>query len=216
MEKKYWIMIAAWLVLNIGSSSISIAQNIDSPEDHIDYKGNTFTFQKDCLKEYLSITDPITNQRITKVRSLPKPITLNGEKIYDLKDVTQTPQPAIMHVPIQDYVLNSFVNDSSIKSFPDGVARVRLFALVVDEHGKVVYYFYDAAQYFGADHLPSSIGGYPDRKIDQLFADAPPMNPATLNGKKVPVILNLSFANYRLDIKNHTVTYRLDYGESDD
>jgi len=94
---------------------------------------------------------------------------------------------------------------------PDGNLHILLNNVVIDENGKVACFNYSGIRYRGKDGTSRVLD---DRnlvpKIEKLMADTPPIRPATLNGNKVPSRLKTSVSDYKLEVRDHIITYNLE------
>lgn len=161
-------------------------------------------------------------KKLTKTIYLCQPITMNGNKIYSESETTTPPGDVIIHLPgeksrmnnsrqhsLAEYLLNNIIKDTLPASFSGYTMRVELRDLVVDEKGNIVYYYFDGIKCTGPDGQIRTMKYYP-AKIDALLASVHYLKPATLNGNKATVRLNPTLPYYKLEVKNHVVTYKWD------
>ena len=199
----------------------SSAQNFVRDEDYFALKGANFEYKAQGMRDEQTMMDPITGDELTKVIYSQLPSTVNGKKIYEWHEVTSKPQfnPARVSPPapnttdlsLEEYLLNNLKSNEELKQIPDGILRIHLHDIVIDDAGKVVFFDYNGLRWTGPDKQPRAMGdGEIPHTLDSLMANVPPFQPATYHGNAVPVRLEAGLSSYKLTIKNHLITWVMD------
>ncbi len=188
-------------------------ENKDYSLGGIEFSRKGYKFVKAEKSEGLDtmfIQDPITGDVIMKTRpSNPVPATMNGKKIYKLKEVTTPPQAIIGTQPLAEYLLDNL--KGTIREFKvDSLTiKIELKNIIVDEKGTIVYFEFGSVKGWWEDETIRTLGrGELGDKIESLLSKAPSMKPAMYNGKAVPAYTDVSLEYFEIDILKPAVTYR--------
>ena len=127
----------------------------------------------------------------------------HDRKIYKANQVYANPSSVPSSDWLDETLLNNVKTNSSIKSLPEGTLHFTLNYIVLDENGKIAFYDWDYIKW----HEPNGIYRTVGFDIDSLLSNGPPMKPATLNGKNVPVLIRSELPNYIITIKNHQISW---------
>ncbi len=175
----------------------------------VTYKGNKFTLAEPRFDTIVMI-DPVSGEEITRVsKTLPEPIAMNGKKIYYANEVTSVPQRTAKALSIEDNILMNLATD--MKTMADGVYRIDMGNVIVDEHGKVVYYEYGGIE--GQDKngkqikLTTDVKKKLDDRITMLIETSPQMKPASLNGANVVINTGINMYENKIEVTNHVPTF---------
>ncbi len=171
--------------------------------DEVIYKNNHFGLAYLGMTDTIVVTDPVTGDETIKVLEFQQPVSINGKKIYASDKVSKSALPA--NKSLDDYLINKVKTDPNLKWIDEGLLRLYLHYIILDEKGKVVYYSFDGLKYRMKDQTVRSLNY--DSIIDTLLTTAPAFKPATLNGKKVPVLIQSSLPEYIFNVENHYVTW---------
>lgn len=190
-------------------SAHSHAQTFDGAENRFTATGYSFSYATEGVIDEQILLDPVQGKEVKKITEGPLPATMNGKKIYELKEVTTVPTPRPVNMPAEEYILYNIKQDKNLKELPDGTLYIHLRNIVVDENGKIRYFNYSGTRFSSVrDIAMRSVND--DNIIQQLktlVANAPAMQPAMLNGKKVPVRLNTALTDYKVVVKDHVLSY---------
>lgn len=192
-----------------GISTYCTAQAFERDEDRFTAKGTAFDFAAEDVVDEQVIFDPITENTSTKVIRRPVPTTINEKRIYTLNEVTSAPAFKLSNLSFEEYMLSNIKIPATLKAMPDGTLEIHLRNIIVDENGKIVYFnyggFYLAAE-GNKNHRPYTDDEFV-AELEKLLANAPAMQPALLNGRKVPVRLTTKLTDYKVVVKNHSLAY---------
>ena len=172
------------------------------------FKGNKFEVISVKIKDTIYISDPVDGRETYQVIDhIILPIKMNGEKIYKTNEESLPPEANIFGASLEKYILTKLKNDNDIKALSNCTFYIKMNDLVVDKSGKVVYYYdndYDRIRYTGKENVDRFL----NEKLNMLFANAPRIKPAQLNGDNVISYLNTSsISNYKIEVNNHVITY---------
>ncbi len=184
------------------------AQSFVKKGNTVTYKGNTFTLSGPGKRDTMFVVDPVTGEELMQERITdPVPIAMNGKKIYNTDEVTSIPQRYAKDQSVEEYILSKL----SFDAFPDGIYRVSLSNIILDDKGKVVFYVYSGLTSKDLkDHeltLPAGLLTKTEKDLHAAIGTAPKMKPASLNGKNVIVNSDISMYEYRIEVNNHVATY---------
>ena len=175
--------------------------------NQLTYKNNRFQLKDLGMKDTIVVQDPFTGELLTKLVSLPpQPVTMNGNRIYDMTEVTQAPQPSSPNNSFENYLLNKLKNDPQICGLKDGNLTIKFRYLVFDETGRIVYYDYQGMEFTEPDGTVR-VPDPQDAKIDSIISAIPKYKPAKYQGKNVLAVLKTSISYYRMHINNHHITW---------
>ncbi len=209
MKRTFFGVTSILLISGICNTADATAQ-----EDAYKYEGNTVTFHSRKFEtrpsgkmDTIRIVDAIDGKEMVKVMPFPPiPVSWNGRKIYEINDVVTTPWNDGIAIALEEHILNSFKNDSVLKSFSDGIFSLSLRDIIIDEQGHVVYYELNRFIYTGTDGQPRSLN---TSGVDKWIQQAPLLLPARLNGQNVMARLNTSISdNYTITVTNHVITIK--------
>ncbi|MCF8449357.1 MAG: hypothetical protein K9G49_05735 [Taibaiella sp.] len=205
------LVLAAFLCQTVDS----IAQEFN----HIgDEKGYGYYARKDCQFVYtkpteydtIIVIDPITKgvkQRLAISNHAPQ--SVNGQKIYRRNEVSTMPNTNINNMPLEEYLLDG-LKDYLTKQVDDSLTLLfDMPYIAVDDKGRIIYYELYGTKGWGTDGTVRTLSNRGlDDKIEELFSKAPPLKPATYNGRNVAAYLRIDLDAYEVDIFNHTFVYR--------
>jgi len=189
-------------------NTTATAQDFKKNGNTVTYRGNKITLSEPKA-DTIIVTDPVTGNELMQVRKTdPTPLKINGQKIYNLDEVTTLPKRKDKMYSIEEHLLSNLA--LAFNSFPDGSYRVQMADVVIDTKGKMAYFDYGglsytdrgAQNYTVPDDLVKKIGKELDGNA--LLAE---MKPATFNGKNVAVHSDIYLAKYKFTVKNHVTTY---------
>jgi len=199
-------MVKSLTVLFTFLSLSLFAQDFERNGNETTYKGNKFRMDKHGGWDTVILIDPVTDSEVRKIIEIPRPISMNGKKIYDADEVTTLPQNYLINSSLEEYILNNLKANENLKALPDGDLNLKLYDVVIDENGKVVFYDYGGLWFKDKkDKIVQQLGR--DSIIDALLTSAPPLKPGMLNGKKVTARLKTTMNSYDVEINNYTITY---------
>jgi len=205
------------------------SNKIEKQGNFATYRGNTFEFSEASPKDTVMILDPVTGKERMVVTELsPKPIKMNGEKIYSHNDLEGT-RPS-MGKPvnqeagftagnIKEYLVSNLSKE--LAKLSDGDYNFKIENIVIDKNGKVVYFEYGGINlgnmmiHDGSTNNIKQVSFSnisPDlqkeiaKKIYELLNDAPAHEPGFINGKEVPFYIVETAALWNpFTIKDHKV-----------
>ncbi|MBX2904430.1 MAG: hypothetical protein KF744_00225 [Taibaiella sp.] len=175
--------------------------------NEITYNGNKFKMSEPKT-DTIMLMDPISGDTMTQtMTSVPKPIEMNGQKIYSSPEATP---PAYLagSTTLEDAV--NKIASTELSALPDGDYWIDMNNVVVSESGKVAFYEFRGVRRVTARSL-TTVGADSTRKlgaaIDNVLNDVPAMKPATANGKNVPSLLETKFDHPIFHVQDHKVTF---------
>jgi hypothetical protein len=150
------------------------------------------------------IVDPITGKEFMRERvSDPEPDSINGRKVYNTNEVTSMPESYAGTTTIDDYLLNNLNGDIKKLPLPDGLLKIDLNNVIIDEKGRVAYFEYRGIQCWDKDGSMRYIREKLGPRISKLMEHAPAMKPATLDGNDVVAYTNQgAWYDLKIKIKN--------------
>lgn len=184
------------------------AQGRGDDSNEIVVMGNKFDMSGSVMDTML-IVDPIDGSETIRVYVDDVPVSMNGKKIYKLNEVTTPPQTKMGSVLLEDYIIEA-AKKNLIKWNVEGATRIELGRFVIDEQGKIVYYHYHGTTCRPGDGVVRKLGNPFDDKLEEILAKAPPMQPAKVNGKNVLAFAPIAMRDYKITVRNKTVTYSRD------
>jgi hypothetical protein len=172
------------------------------------YRNNKFVLSESKL-DTLVTTNEKTGEEIWKIRkSIPRPIDMNGNKIYSLSELGMEDQLSAGKELLEQYFLKGM--SSYFKGLDNGTYRIDLHNLVQDEKGKIV--FYQLGPLMSRDSTGKKIRMTHmfykafDAKIDQLV-NAAPAQPVVRSGDKaVPAVLDVFLYKRLITVTDHKLT----------
>jgi hypothetical protein len=142
----------------------------------------------------------------------PRPYKLNGNKIHDQDFVTAMPTRLNKMFSLEEQLATNLA--LIFNSFPDGIYRVDVANFVIDEKGKVVYFEFGDLKGKDENGRDKVITNEQIELIKKEIAGnckLVEMKPATLDGKNVPVLSDLSMQEYKFSVKDHITSYNKTY-----
>ncbi len=173
------------------------------------YRGNKVIFSPQ-KRDTVTTTDKATGEEIQQVRVAdPSPLTVNGRKIYDSKELASEPQNTTLKTPFAEYIFTGL--SSSFKSLPDGAYEFNLYPVIIDNNGKIV--FYDFRTFYGYDkknkriRIDELLYKIIAAKLDELINNAPKFAPGKAGGKNVVAILDDELYKYKIEVNEKSVKF---------
>lgn len=201
------ILFVALLIVICCLSGYCMAQHSDNNSGAITFKGNSFKLGTEKIKDTIVVTDPVSGvEKTVFYFRAPEPIAINGEKIYNINEVSVPPQSYIPGTAFEQYILNNLTNESIMRSLPDGIIHIALDDIIIDKAGRIVFYNFNGVNYKGQDHLIRKLP-ITDEIIDKWISGAMYIKPALLNSKAVNARLDISMSVYTIELKDHMLTY---------
>lgn len=169
-------------------STLCFTKNAISGDKKI-FKGNTVTYKgnvfelSEKMHDTIMVEDPVTGKMLMKIAERePQPIKMNGQQIYDYLEVG----PKVQGLKLREYFRNAIMDESDL------LIRMgynfRLFDVVIDEKGRVVYYTFSGLyKSYNARELPEKEIKRINKKIETVLKDIE-ATPAMLDGKPVPYL----------------------------
>ncbi len=170
--------------------------------NEVTYKNNHFHLEHLGRMDTIKVIDTITENETYKIIKVKEPVSINDRKIYTSNQVSNATVPLINGNSIDKLIIDNIKNNTFIKCLPDGSLHFTINYIVVDEKGKIAYYDWNYMKYLEPDGIYRAV----NFDIDSLLSNAPAMKPATLNGKKVPVLIKSELGNIILKIRNHEIS----------
>ncbi len=179
----------------------------------VTYRGNKFEYSKQKDPDTLFRTNPTTGEEESMVMwTDPTLIKMNDAKLYNSDEFTTPQQPMENEKSIEEYLLSNISSD--IATLSNGLYRISMNEVIVDDKGKVVFYKYNGV--FGRDkdgeriEIDSVIRQKLDEKINLLMSNVPDRIPAKLNGKAVNANTDVYMSSYAIEVNDKKATYRKD------
>jgi hypothetical protein len=193
-------------------NSTVFAQEYKKEGNVVTYNGNKITLTED-RRDTITVLDPVTGKELTQVRIMsPRPDKLNGNKIHDQDFVTAMPTRRNKMFSLEEQLATNLA--LKFNSFPDGIYRVDVANFVIDEKGKVVYFEFGDLKGKDENGRDKVISNEQIELIKKEIAGnckLVEMKPATLDGKNVPVLSDLSMQEYKFSVKDHITSYNKTY-----
>jgi len=187
----------------------SFSQKFERHGNIVTYRGNKIVMQPGGMKDTMLITDPLTGKQSRVVSSSdPRPLTVNGEKIYDISDVSSNPVFNSKDYTFKNYMMQHISGE--LNKLPDGKYSLGLGYIVIGIKGDVVYYDFDGISKWGAspngtaEPIPDNLKKEINKKIEQLLNEAQ-AKAAQVNDKNVPVIFTNDVLIHSIEVKKHKV-----------
>ncbi len=210
---------------------VCFTKNVFSDEKKWDgnkltYRGNVF--ETEILVDTIMMINPVTGkENMSIIKTDPIPYTINGRKMYAIADICHlhtklgelANQPAnVTGASIKEYLLANMKDE--IAKLDDGEYEFMISYIGIDENGKIVYFDYSGIQYH-ISHVMYNNNGVavtdkrkvvPEliqkefaKKVAYLLDDAPIHEPAYVDGKQVPYLINTPEFYNGFTVKDHKV-----------
>jgi hypothetical protein len=185
------------LVCLVCTVAIAHAQEA-KPGKTITRNGNIFLLS--ATKYDTVYTQTATEEVMRLMVTDPFVLTMNGEKVYDIQEVTTRAQNRTGKRSFEQYVLGNL--NPLMKKLPSGKYNLLFSDVIVDRAGKIVYY-----QYYGLHgvdgngrnvNIPDSLDKEIKAMAEKIVSKAPWLVPAKVGNKNV-------IANYLSDIDEYTI-----------
>lgn len=120
------------------------------------YKGNEFLFGLPRPADTITIENPVTKEQMIKVAIADSiPVSMNGKPIfyYAKGFATDVPAEKLLDAPnsylgsdqhLRNYLVKNMQDE--LGKLDDGVYRIKMKNIVVDEYGKIAYYEYSGIE----------------------------------------------------------------------
>jgi hypothetical protein len=204
---KMLVFIPLALVCVICFSKNSFSQKFERKGNMVTYRGNTFEYYQDPRVDTQIITDPVTNQQITRyIKFDPVPVKMNGTRIYgnnQTGSLTSSPEPYAKNGSVEDYLFRNLAK--TLDRLPDGIYRIELNNVVVDTKGKIVYYEYGGITNANKN-TPADIEKALPEEIDHLLNNVPAMKPGKMQNNNVISTSDIFLREYKIEVKDHKST----------
>jgi hypothetical protein len=116
---------------------------------------------------------------------------MNGDKIYDLSEVTAGPIVIQANDKLQEHILNNV--KGALAGLPDGQYRFNLTNIVVDKNGRIIYCNYKGVELVIPDPKAKAISEKVQLRIEkavtQYLKYMPTMAPGRVGNDHVAVLL---------------------------
>jgi BlaR1 peptidase M56 len=208
-KSKMLVFLPVAVICLLFFTKYGFSQQFTQHGNKIAYRGNSFELSKPGIDTF-TLIDPVTGKEMIKyVQVQPKPISMNGRKIYTNNELTTPPQPYATDGLMEDHLLKGLTKE--LDQMPNGTYALDIYYIVFDEKGKVVFYktdgLHNANDYNDkAKNVPEGLKKAINKKVDQLLHDAPAVQPGTLKGKNVISKSEISLSNYKITVKDHKTT----------
>jgi len=183
----------------------------------VKYRGNTIELSQQLPPDTVIVLDPSTGKQRMLVTTLnPRPIKLNGGKIYtsddlDVKNTLGEPathKSSFSYDGIKEYLLSNL--SSELSKLEDGSYMLSVNNVVINEDGAIVYYEYGGLRGTSNSYPPkphpevdSATSDAIGKRVGELMDNAPKHDAAHYKGNAVPfLITGVVFLN-PFQVKNH-------------
>jgi hypothetical protein len=187
-------------------SKNSFSKKFDKKGNIVTYRRNTFEYGEKPRFDTFTLVEPVTGKTATKVTKRdPLPEKMNGNKIYSTDELTAQPQSYAQNGSLVDHVFRKLSKDFG--KLPDGTFRLDINNIIIDEHGKIVYYEgigLCRATNNDAYKMKEAIAN----RIDEVLNNAPNLKPGKVGKNNVAVLSDISFMMYEVEVKDHQATIR--------
>jgi hypothetical protein len=145
--------------------------------------GKRFGLSPDAQCVQFLVQDPITGNIDMKTEELGRtPLTVDGEKIYTLREVkTDKPQSEVWN-----YLIGEVINKLQQAKLPDGKGSFYMHNVVLDKYGKIIYFDIERLR---LEEKGGSVRSINTFGYDSIIKDAPSIV-AQVSGKPVYAILD--------------------------
>ncbi len=200
-------------------SSCASAQQFWAKNSFFARKGCKYTPGKIFIDTVATI-DPATGMEIFEAREDPSyPLAINGNRIYDIDEVDTPVQVEDQQLSLDEYMLERLkplLNASRFNEYAASV-RLNLRGIVIDEHGKVVFYEYYGLKGITAENRVKKLTPmeFPE-KLNKFMSELPLMKPAMVGGKNVMSYSGIDLHHYKIEKYQDELTYSYDgaiYGD---
>lgn len=173
------------------------------------HNGNTFVRSVGVLDTVYSVNDTEEVMRICVSKEFI--ISMNGEKVHDLEEMTNQPHIRQRKQTFEEYMLSKL--EGCFRTLPNGKYTFQLREIVIDKFGRIVYHEYWYMDRKDSRSKVAYISGRFDRELDSLTGDiiknAPLFVPAKLNGQKVIAYYPAKFDKYIIDVTEGVATFAM-------
>jgi bla regulator protein blaR1 len=200
-KSKMFIFIPLAMVCIICFSKNSFSKRNERNGNIVQYRGNTFEYSAKQRFDTVLLTDPVTGQQSGKVvKHDPIPEKMNGNRIYLPSELSSQPQSYAQNGSIPDYLFKNL--SKYLDKLPDGTYRLDINNIVIDPNGKIVY-FEGIGLCRTTDTRALGMKELIAQKTDDILNNAPALKPGKANGHSVPVLSDIIFMAYEIEVKDH-------------
>jgi len=196
------------LVAAPGCTMHTSAQTFERKGNIVTYRGNKFLYSPKDLKDTITVTDPVTGQKMVKITAIEsRPVKMNGEKIYYGDEMSMLPIPEGKEGDAERGILKALQAD--LNKLPDGKYYLDLFNVITDKKGKVVFYEYNGLiSHNNKLKIPADITKSINSRIDSLVINISPYKPARAgNSRNVVGNTGMYMSFYTIVVKKHKAAF---------
>ncbi len=179
------------------------------------------------------VQDPVTGNKLTRVTK-PKPLNLNGEKIYTASELTSAPKYTGDEGHYHTLIFNKLQKE--LNKLNDGIYYFSIDNMVINKEGKLVYFtfggLHKAATFNnkaasanvgfsnyafvdndiindteGEEKNPVELTDLINKRVKPLLDNFPKLQPAQLNGEPVNYACKMFNADNTIQVRNHVATF---------
>jgi len=184
------------------------AQNEAARGKTVVFRGYKIEMAAATAPDTVSVTDPITgDETVTVTRRDPKPLTVNGEHIYDINEAATNPVFKSKDFTFRTYIMEHI--SPELKKLPDGSYYLYMGYTVVSSKGDIAYDEFEGitpGHATGGPTIPANLKAEINKKVEETI-NYIQATPAQLAGKNIPVLFSDNKFTTPVTVKNHLVTY---------
>ncbi len=188
-------------------SNTGFSQKFEQNGNTISYKGNKFEMSP-AMHDTIAIVDPVTGVERTMVTTLdPKPITMNGNKIYNSNELNKKTTFNIKEASIKEYLMNQI--GKKLSQLPNGYYNMQVSNIVIDEKGKLVFYTFNGLTKMHIDKndqaaIPVVMKNEIDKNIHNALNNLEG-TPGQYQNTNAPSLVTEIDLNNSIEIKDHKI-----------
>ena len=207
---KMLVFIPLALVCMVCFTKNTFSQKFERHGNIVTYRGNKIEMDPGGKTDTMNVTDPVTGKENLVVTATdPRPLTVNGERIYDVFDVTSKPVFHSNDYTFRNYIMENIAKE--LEKLPDGAYSLGIGYIVTGIKGDIIYYDFDGIKksqspFISNDSAPISekIKKETDKKIERILSETQ-AKPGQLHGKNVPVITIDGNLRNPIEIQGHKI-----------
>lgn len=202
--------------IQFNGNEIELGEKRVYPGSYINmFRKQKALFYYTSLPSNINVKDRMTGEMVTKpVPTEVVPVAINGEPVlgnerkYDIFDDWEEYNPPVYTGSTADIGTYLFTNlKASFNKLDDGVYRLGVNNLVVNDKGELAYYIHsgiaaDYAPWEKAPVIDNSISVAIDKKLTTLLSSKINFEPAT-NKDGETIHARVSMQNYIVEVKGH-------------